>query len=100
MPTCSVYSVLAFTNFIERFRRGPNQFYTPPEPKRRRADRPSSNPSEPTAHPAPSCLKPADIEYSGNTAVTSYINRLEYIAQTYGEEAVLALLPTTMKDEA
>lgn len=45
-------------------------------------------------------LKAQDIEYDGFGIVTFYINRLDYMAQTYGEDTVLSVLPIAMKGEA
>jgi len=116
VQTHSCRNAATWTNFMERFRRGPNH-YSSPEPDRGFV-RPSIERHNATPQPrehtpvrseqrnpaiAPSFtnkLKQRDLEYDGTTPVTSYINRLSYMAQTYGEEAVLGLLPTAMQGNA
>jgi hypothetical protein len=79
-----------------------NVWYTAPEPERRRNDRAHIDAAAAAAEPAGHTgrLKASDVEYDGRSAVTSYINRLDYMSQTYSEAAILAPLPTAMKDKA
>ena len=148
-PTSSINAVQAFTNFIERFRKGPNH-YNSPEPSRAGsirpsvertpafnnpgpvgghggpperdhfnpdpADRPYRAPSErserphrrhnPSLYERPnpsliaSKVKASDLEYDSKTSVINYINKLEYIASTYRDSAILPLLPSVMKGAA
>ncbi|TAQ88263.1 hypothetical protein B7494_g3406 [Chlorociboria aeruginascens] len=45
-------------------------------------------------------LRPQEFAYDGTTLITSYINRFEYLAETYGEASVLAVLPIAMAGDA
>lgn len=45
-------------------------------------------------------LTAEDLKYGGETAVTTYINRLEFFCRQYGNPAVLRLLPLAMKKDA
>ena len=45
-------------------------------------------------------VKASDLEYDGKTSVINYVNRLEYMASTYGDSAILPLLPSAMKGAA
>jgi hypothetical protein len=45
-------------------------------------------------------VKASDLEYDGKTSVINYINRLEYMASTYRDSAILPLLPSAIKGAA
>ena len=45
-------------------------------------------------------VKASDLEYDGKTSVINYINRLEYIASTYRDSAILLLFPSVIKSAA
>jgi hypothetical protein len=40
------------------------------------------------------------VEYDGKSSITSYINRLKYMAQSYGSDALLSVLPLAMIGKA
>ena len=50
----------------------------------------------------PARLRSEDVKFDGGrkTPITSYINRLKFLADTYGDEAVLSVLPLGMIGEA
>jgi hypothetical protein len=45
-------------------------------------------------------VKATDLEYDGKTSVINYVNRLKYIASTYGDSTILPLLPSAIKGAA
>jgi len=91
-PNSSTTSAAAWNLFVGRFRRGPNTWSAGGEARSMAQDGDVATRNKK--------LRTADLEYDGKTSVVSYINRLEYLARTYGEKAILAELPTAMVGEA
>jgi hypothetical protein len=93
--TSPANSAEAFTNFMARFRKGPTVWTTLEREEGRR----SMSPHE-TQHHSSARVRAKDLEYDGISPVTSYINRIQYMATTYDDSAVLSQLPMAMIGDA
>lgn len=91
-PAHELHNPQRFMTFMVYFRSGPNVWEE--EEMQGREHRPG------TPAPRQEMLGPKDLEYDGTTPVSSYLNRLDFMAGTYGSEAVLAKLPKAMINDA
>jgi hypothetical protein len=96
---CYINDIGRFTAFMERFRNGPMRF-DPPGQGEYQQQQCQGTPVEQSGTHYTDKLKADDLQYNGTTQVISYINRLECIAELYGEKAILSLLPRAIKGAA
>ena len=94
-PNSSTASVAAWTTFMELFRKGPTVWSSPKQESRA----PTLGHSE-SAPRRRKLLRARDLEYDGTSLVTSYINRLKWLAESYSDDAVLDELPVALKGDA